>query len=568
MCKIDSGRDSQMKKRYFDLMEKVLGAYTDEHIKRYFDDVKRDGVSEHGFPRLVANMGILIANGRRTDLTEIFEQMMDKCCLDYTRLRKVGQGNEFSVKEIIFCLLEIEKNKTFPKEKTDYWRSLLAKIRYNECYECYVERKEDDIHNWGLFCALSEFMRGHIGLADTSEFVDTQLPSQLRLLDENKMYREPDEPIVYDLVPRSLFSVLMHFGYDGEYRDEIDDCLKKTGLLTLWMQSLNGEIPYGGRSNQFLHNDSGVTTIFEYEANRYKKEGDLKTAGMFKKAADIALSHMESWLSNERITHIKNRFPTESKYGCEKYAYFDKYMISAASWLYVSALFCDETIEPCEIDGGAKVFSLSKHFHKTFLRNANWFAEVDTAAHTEYDASGIGRIHKKCAPASICISVPGTSTPHYTVDVDGHSDFAIAPGMVKDGEWEFALRDNAKYSLISTKAKGDIAEAVFECNFGEDGSALLKCTLESDTVTVEATAENEVALMLPAFKFDGENDTEISVKENILEVRYLDYLCRYISSGEITDSGKVGCNRNGHYKLFYAKGMKNVSVQIEIERER
>ena len=82
------------------------------------------------------------------------------------------------------------------------------------------------------------------------------------------MYREPDEPIVYDLVPRSLFSTLLHFGYDGEYREEIDECLRKTGLLTLNMLSVNGEIPYGGRSSQFLHNDSLVTTILEYGANR------------------------------------------------------------------------------------------------------------------------------------------------------------------------------------------------------------------------------------------------------------------------------------------------------------
>lgn len=557
-----------MKERYFDLMEKVLGAYTDEHIKRYFDEVKRDGVSEHGFPRLVANMGILIANGRRTDLTEIFEQMMDKCCLDYTRFRKVGQGNEFSVKEIIFCLLEIEKNKTFPKEKTDYWRSLLAKIKYSECYECYVEKKEDDIHNWGLFCALSEFMRGYIGVGETNEFVDTQLPSQLRLLDENKMYREPDEPIVYDLVPRSLFSTLLHFGYDGKYREEIDECLRKTGLLTLNMLSVNGEIPYGGRSNQFLHNDSLVTTIFEYEANRYAKEGNLKLAGQFKTAADKALSHMEQWISDEKITHIKNHFPTESKYGCEAYAYFDKYMITAASWLYVSALYCDESIKPCELDDCGKVFSLSKHFHKTFIRNGSWFAEVDTAADTEYDASGIGRIHKKGAPAQICLSVPGTSTPHYVVDVEGHSDFAIAPGVVKDGELKFAMRDDVKYELISSKAKDNFAEAKFECEFTDEEKVSLTCAVNADNVTVEAEGDDKVAVMLPAFCFDGKSYAEISVKDNILEICYKGYRCRYISSGEIADTGKVGCNRNGHYKLYYASGKKNVSVQIEIEKQK
>ena len=41
-----------MRQRYIDLMEKALSAYTDEHIQGYFSNVKKDGLSEHGFPRL------------------------------------------------------------------------------------------------------------------------------------------------------------------------------------------------------------------------------------------------------------------------------------------------------------------------------------------------------------------------------------------------------------------------------------------------------------------------------------------------------------------------------------
>ena len=44
-----------MKERYISLMEQALSAYPDAHIQRYFDDVKRDGLTEHGFPCLAAN---------------------------------------------------------------------------------------------------------------------------------------------------------------------------------------------------------------------------------------------------------------------------------------------------------------------------------------------------------------------------------------------------------------------------------------------------------------------------------------------------------------------------------
>ena len=53
-------------------MEQVLSAYTDEHIRTYFNDVKTNGLTEHGFPRLTANIGILIAHGRRKDILSLF----------------------------------------------------------------------------------------------------------------------------------------------------------------------------------------------------------------------------------------------------------------------------------------------------------------------------------------------------------------------------------------------------------------------------------------------------------------------------------------------------------------
>ena len=69
-----------MKEKYIDLMERTLSAYTDDHIREYFDRVKREGLKEHGFPRMAANMGILIAHGRRTDLMPLFLDMMEFCC--------------------------------------------------------------------------------------------------------------------------------------------------------------------------------------------------------------------------------------------------------------------------------------------------------------------------------------------------------------------------------------------------------------------------------------------------------------------------------------------------------
>ena len=106
-----------MKEKYIKLMEKALSAYTDEHILRYFNDVKTNGLTEYGFPRLTANIGILIAHGRRKDLSPLFVEMMDVCCDMFLRPHTPkGTGNEFSVREIICCMYELENANAVEEE--------------------------------------------------------------------------------------------------------------------------------------------------------------------------------------------------------------------------------------------------------------------------------------------------------------------------------------------------------------------------------------------------------------------------------------------------------------------
>ena len=68
------------KELYLDLMDVVLDAYSPEQIRLYIDDVIKNSITEHGFPRLTANLGILIAHGRKTELRDLFLEMMDLCC--------------------------------------------------------------------------------------------------------------------------------------------------------------------------------------------------------------------------------------------------------------------------------------------------------------------------------------------------------------------------------------------------------------------------------------------------------------------------------------------------------
>ena len=550
-----------MKKRYLDAMERALEAYSTEHIDGYFASVKETGLTEHGFPRLTANIGTMLSFGRKGELESRFIEMMDFCCAHVSKDRA---ANDFSVQEMIVCIDSLDESGVITKEKLNEWRTLLKKrVIYNE-----VAKSADQLaYNWVLFSCVSEFLRMKRGLCPPDmDFIDMQIATQVVHLDENGMYRDAaiHPPMVYDNVPRTLFSILLFYGYDGKYRDLIDDDLRRTGLLSLKMQSVTGEIPYGGRSNQFYHNEAHLASIAEFEARRYAREGNTALATQFKRAASDALASIERGLSLEPISHVKNRFPLECGYGCEDYAYFDKYMITVASFLNWARIFCDESIEVAQSPSvPSDAFELSADFHKLFLRSGDYFIEFDTNADPHYDASGIGRVYRRGTPGEICLSCPGTHAPSFKIDREDACDFAISPG-VRDGE-ELVFKTGGEYRVVAKNSCDGSAYATLSCEAaGREITLDINVSLEG--VHLEANGDGETAIMLPALRFNGEEESVITVRDNTLEIAYRGYICRYVTSGEIVDLGKTGCNRNGHYSLFAAVGKGCVSVDISIEK--
>lgn len=545
---------------YISLMEKALSAYTDEHIKSYFERVKKEGLSEHGFPRLTANLGILIARGIRRDLLPLFIEMMSFCC---ENIPKVLAANNFSVREIISAIWELEKTDVVSKEKIDFWKNNLSTIDPYTCYNYSAKSEDEKIHtNWLLFSAVSEFFRQKAGLCQTDEFIDIQIATQLHYFDEMGMYKDnPNspyhQPMVYDLVSRGLLALLLFNGYKGKFYKKIDGILKKAGLFTLYMQSISGELAFGGRSNQFIHNEAWLATIFEFEARRYKVENP-RLAGIFKFAAEKAIKNAEAWLNKTPIRHIKNRFPIETKFGCEDYAYFDKYMITAASFFYTAEMMKDDSVTPVCEDLSPFVKSTKEDFHKIFACAGDYFVEFDLNGDPDYDASGLGRVHKKNAPSPICLSLPCPKKPHYVINT--MEDASLTVGILKEESPVFAT--DCLFIEENTQCGKDdclIDLSTVLC----DKKIYSSYKVSNEGVNVTVLGEN-VCFMLPAFYFDGETYTEISVTENSLCVSYQKFICKYTTDGKIVDFQKLASNRNGNYKIFYATAKENLNVKIEI----
>lgn len=560
-----------MRSQYIDIMEKVLEAYSTQDIQDYVADVRQNGLKEHGFPRLTANIGILIAHNKRHDLKELFLEMMDLCCdqmPDILKLRTMV-GNNFSVKEIVFCMLELEKAKVFEKEKTESWRQMLSVLDPYMTYDMLAKHPEDPVHNWAAYAAASEQLRKMASIGDESTFIETQLLSQLMPFDENGMYRDPNEPITYDIVTRLQLAVLLFCGYDGKGKEELEQALLKSAKPTLLMQSVTGEIPFGGRTNQFLHNDSSLVALCEFYASLYKQKGDLALAGQFKRAARLATEALIPWLSaDDTIYHIKNYFDRDTKFGCETYAYFNKYMVTTASWLYLAYYFADDTIEerPCPSEGNC-CWQTSKYFHQTFLNFANYFVQVDTKANYEYDASGIGRIQFRGAPVAICCSVPFAKEPHYTMDIANPSSLAIGGGVETVDGWHYTWEEGTAYRITELQFDDKCGRICMECVLPNQETLTQTVVVTEKGVSITAKGNGAVALTLPVFAFDGKTKTSICAGEQSVSTSYQNWRCSFTTDGAMKDANLLYGNRNGHYQRFDACGTNEVTVQIVIEKE-
>ncbi len=580
------------KQVYIEIMDRAFGCYTNEQIADYYERVKKEGLTEHGFPRLASNLGVLICHGRHKELLPLFINLMDLCCL---QMPKVHAANDFSVREVVTCLIEVEKAGIVSEEKLAEWKNAIAGLDPWKCYDCIARKPDQLIGNWTLFNAVSEYARvwgGFVKMEDVQDYMDLQIATQIIRIDEFGMYmdaahqpyKEYVYPLLYDYVPRLLFGFLINFGYEGRHREAIIEALEKSADLTLKMQSVTGEIPFGGRSAQFMHNECTEAALLEFYATYFAKKGDREKAGQFKRAARLAAENVIYWLDAAPMKHVKNRYSIESKIGCEAYAYFDKYMITAASMAYVAYLYSDDSIEESEIcpalEGGF-VAQTSDQFHKYFLNHGGYFAEIETDSDKHYEGSGLGRVQKLGAPPQICLSSGFGDHPSYVTEVKNWHSLSLCASAEIDGKWYIGAEHPLTVSEDAFYAKEDHCFALMTWNDETLGSGLVQSVVvsESGVETRAEYAHGRVGVEIPAFAFDGVEETAINITERqvtvdgsrsvtyqVLTVEYKGYACRYVTSGRIVDLGEDVCNRNGRYHRFRAEDEFLVYMNIEIEK--
>jgi hypothetical protein len=198
------------------------------------------------------------------------------------------------------------------------------------------------------------------------------------------------------------------------------------------------------------------------------------------------------------------------------------------------------------------------------LKSSGYGLEFDLNADPHYDASGLGRIHREGAPSTICLSCPCPATPSYTVDIQKPFAFSACSAVKYNDTWLLGADTSSKYEIINTAITEDSASSKLLCRFENEKEIEESYCVSKEGIYISIKGEGDIGFALPAFCFDGETESKISLGKHYLTIEYNGWICCYTTDGYIVDLNKIAANRNGHYKAFLATAKDNLDIKIQI----
>jgi len=422
-------------------------------------------------------------------------------------------------------------------------------------------------NNYGASACTAEWLRFTLGLTDHRDWVDRHLAHQLPWLTDHGLYRDPGDPMLYDLMVRQNFSELLHYGYDGAHREALDEALRRGGLTTLLTVSPTGCAPYGGRSNQLHHNEAMVAYVCEFQARRWRDRGRADIAGAFKHVARAAAAAAEPFLRLEPFRFLKNRFDPDTRHGKDSgYGEYACYALLAASLFARAALVADDSIpeaaEPIAARG--TLVNLWPAFHKTFATCGDSHVAIDTRGQPHYDATGLGRFHRAGAPPELALSMSIVREPKYLVG-DAPTDRSVCLGpcwRTLAGQWQ-CLADGAEHiehvgferlevssKSVQWRLRWSFASA---CGLPVD-AVTQEFALSPGVLEITATVSgvvDQVGFEVPCLQYDGETGTKGEIAPTKAAVLHQGW--RF--EAEVADAANatleegLRANRNAHYRV-------------------
>ena len=540
----------------------------------------------HAYSRVVTSMAAILNYGKPEELSdidaglfgdaeaflELYTNIADRAFSsveDFLKKDKKGRDPlNFAIRELALAY-ELTADLVSAEAK-ERWKKVLSSVKTNEQYYTHALK----VTNRNAYIIGGEALLAARGLASPTDFIDTSLERQLPRFNRLGMYldnydKTPDmNPVLYDLTTR----VQLQFaaGYGGRQSSRLDEVLRLGGFVTLFTQSSSGELPYGGRSNQYIFNESLIAANCEFEARHYKASGDLFLAGVFKRAAHLAVLTSRRWL--EIGKHIKN-YSSDHFVGTEKYGNYDKYMATMSSFLAIAYYFADDSIseELCPAEAGGYVFSECENFHLTVANACGCSVEITPRADIHYDSPGLGRIHFAKAPTGVLLSSPAAQDPNYLLFPGMLPSSGSADVMFADGR---CICDLCDRDYTVTVIESTPERVSFKINYKANGGIAETYILDAEGLHIKAEsgAGEKIGFSFPVLESGGDltgaPDVLTAICPKGLRVFSGGFYFNIQTDRSFLKTDRFISNRNGIYRIFeIAPDTDSVNIDINSEKK-
>ncbi len=531
---------------------------------------------EHGqtSPRFASSCAVAIYFGRCMEFKEKLYRVMDHCCYALTRSDAIDRSPNFWMRELVTaynCLKNIA-----PPERLKKWKDTLAEVIPEKTYK-YVSDDSEELskfHNWVIYSAAGESMRQSAGIGGVhgtlwgNEYFDKYVRYQLHHFNEYGMYRDPHDPITYDITTRLQYEVALFDGYNGIWKDELRKNLDQAMYATLLLMAPSGEVPFGGRSSQFYFQEGIVSALCELASRRYK-DSDPRLAGAFKRQAHLAaMSSARGLLRNDgKLFHLKNFFDPATRHGCDFYGHYSVYTLFAGSVYALAALYADDSIAeaPAPAETGGFDFGLTENFYKLFCNQSGNYLEFDLKSNLLYDANGLGRILLKDQPWGVLPVLPfAGKNPGYQLSQDFKPNeyaAAVAPewrdeqgNICRLAEWNKGVASYKKLALgvWQITYTQENTSVICKVDISQGGKLVMEIILDGNVKSPE--------MVIPVLEFDGINRPQLTLLGSGFNAVMQGKTLKCTSNGKGTYIKDSAVNRTGIYKLlkipFNGKSLK------------
>ncbi|MBN2558777.1 MAG: hypothetical protein JXB33_08495, partial [Clostridia bacterium] len=506
----------------------------------------------HAAARFCGALGQMIQAGRMLEFTEeLFRSyfyLMNILAYDF----EPELYAEFWVKELVFAYKAL-LGTGHPGLDAGIWE----KVSWRKYGFCYF----NNFFNSMAFALASEACRINAGLGGEVNFFDAWAPVLIDKFDDNSgMFLEPGAPLSYDLVARQQMLFAIQNGASGEYIGKTLELCGRGAESSLYMQSSTGQMPFGGRTNQFLCMDAQLACYFEMMCNESIGKGEHRIAGIFKRAAGKALMSTEPWVRMEPYRHIRQGFHPSLGHGVDSGGVYTVYGLLMASLMgtayHESQKSAKVQCYEAPSDAGGYVFITPESFHKIFAACGGYHIEIDTAGDPEKDATGLGRLHKEGAMPETALSGSFAAGPSYSFAIEGIKPEAAAIGPAwMDSEGTPASlagldRESLRSGVVVLKEDEDCVE--FIVTYETDGEAGIeeKYSLSADGLAYDVKGNLDgLHITVPVIMTDGDAKGIRCDDAGGPCTEYRGSVYRVVCE-DYEYTGKLCANRNGIYEIL------------------